>query len=368
MSTTVDGADGLGNSRAMERSARQDASPDLAPEAADAERHRRLEAVATRYAVAVTPAVGEIIDDDPLGPVARQYLPDIAELSVAPYETADPIADRPHSPVPGVVHRYPDRVLFKVVAHCAVYCRFCFRREMVGPGKATPLGEDDIAAALAYIAAHPAIWEVILSGGDPMILSARRIEALTRALCAIPHVRTLRWHTRIPVVAPERVTTDVTQALRAGRRAAWVAIHVNHADELTPSAAAAISRLVDAGIPVVSQTVLLAGLNDDPDTLEDLMRALVELRVKPYYLHHLDPAPGTSHWRTSLARGQDITRHLRGRLSGLAQPTYVIDLPGGAGKVPASSPHLLAQAGSATYCGCDAFGRPFTYSDPAERA
>ena len=302
---------------------------------------QQLEQVAARYAVSITPAMAELIDAaDPDDPIARQFIPDGRELITTAHESPDPIGDDPHSPLPGLVHRYPDRVLLKVCGVCPVYCRFCFRREMVGPGQGRTLTADQLAAACDYIRAHPEIWEVILTGGDPFILSPRRISDITAMLSAIPHVKALRWHTRVPVVDPERVTSDLVNALKSTAATVWVALHANHPRELTPSARTAISRLVDAGIPMVSQTVLLKGINDDPDTLGALMRGFVECRIKPYYLHHGDLAPGTSHLRTTIAEGQDIMRQMRGRFSGLCQPTYVLDIPGGAGKVPIGPGYL----------------------------
>ena len=298
-------------------------------------------AVAARYAVAITPAMAELIDpQDPADPIARQFVPDPRELATTPEESADPIGDHRWTPVEGVVHRYPDRVLLKVVHVCPVYCRFCFRREMVGPEGDGGLTGARLDQAIAYIASHPEIFEVILTGGDPFMLSPRRAAELTARLAAIDHVKVLRWHTRVPIADPERVTGELVQAIRHRGKAVFVAVHANHARELTPAAGAAIGRLVDAGIPVLSQTVLLKGVNDDPATLEALLRGLVALRVKPYYLHHADLAPGTSHWRTSLADGQRIVKALRGRLSGLCQPTYVIDIPGGYGKVPAGPAYV----------------------------
>ena len=290
-----------------------------------------LARVAERYAVAITPAMSRLVA---AAPIARQFLPDARELDTRADELDDPIGDLAHEKAKGLVHRYPDRVLLKLAPMCAVYCRFCFRREMVGPDKGVPLSPVELGAALDYIRASPAVWEVILSGGDPLVLSPRRIRETTEALAAIPHVKVLRWHTRVPSVAPERITPELVASLRSTGQAVWVALHVNHASELTADARAAIARLVDAGVAMVSQSVLLAGVNDDAAMLEALLRALVECRVKPYYLHHLDRAPGTAHFRTSIASGQALVGSLRGRLSGLAQPTYVLDLPGGHGKVP----------------------------------
>ncbi len=291
-----------------------------------------LEGVAARYAVAITPAMAELIPDNDA--MARQFVPTTAELDHTPDERADPIGDHARSPVEGIVHRYPDRVLLKANHTCAVYCRFCFRREMVGPEGIRPLSPEQLDAAMAYIASDPAIWEVIVTGGDPLIMSVRRLRDLMARLGRIPHVKVVRFHTRLPAVDPERITPGLVAALRASGKTTWVALHANHADELTPAAEVACARILDAGIPMVSQTVLLKGINDDPVTLAALMRRFVELRIKPYYLHHADLAPGTSHFRTTLAEGQALMRDLRGDVSGLCQPTYVLDIPGGYGKSP----------------------------------
>jgi len=305
------------------------------------ERVGALAAVAARYAVAVTPAMAELIDAaDPDDPIGRQFLPDAAELIQRPGERADPIGDDAHSPVEGIVHRYPDRVLLKVTHTCAVYCRFCFRREMVGPEGVRPLSAEALDAALAYVAERPQIWEVIVSGGDPLVLSPRRIAELMDRLEAVAHVRVVRFHTRVPAVDPAAVTDEMVAALKRSTKAVFVALHANHARELTPAARAACARLIDAGIPMVSQTVLLRGVNDEVETLAALMRAFVETRIRPYYLHHGDLAPGAGHLRTSLAEGQALMRALRGRVSGLAQPTYVLDIPDGHGKVPVGPSYL----------------------------
>ncbi len=294
-----------------------------------------LERVAARYAVAITPAMIELVDAaDPADPIARQFIPRPEELVTSPDDLADPIGDGVHSPVEGLIHRYPDRVLLKLTHSCAVYCRFCFRREVVGPAGLGTLSPDALQAALAYIAARPAIWEVIISGGDPLILSPRRLRRVMAALAAIDHVKVVRIHTRVPVVDPAAITDDLVEALKCEGKAVYIALHANHPRELTQAARAACARLVDAGLPMIGQTVLLAGVNDDPEVLGALMRAMVETRIKPYYLHHGDLAPGTNHFRTSIAEGQGLMRALRGSLSGLCQPTYVLDIPGGHGKVP----------------------------------
>jgi lysine 2,3-aminomutase len=306
-------------------------------EAGIAQPHRLpdLERVAERYAVSITPAMAELIDPcDPDDPIARQFVPNAAELDRAAIERDDPIGDDTHSPVPGLVHRYPDRVLLKYVSVCAVYCRFCFRRETVGPGDATMLSAAELDAALGYVAARPDVWEVIVSGGDPLIASPRRLANLSRRLGAVDHVKVVRWHSRVPVVAPERIDDDLVAALKAPGKATYLVVHANHPRELTPDARSALAKLADAGIALLGQSVLLKGVNDDAAVLGSLMRALVESRVKPYYLHQGDLAPGTSHLRTSVADGQELMRGLRGAYSGLCQPTYVLDIPGGYGKVP----------------------------------
>jgi lysine 2,3-aminomutase len=331
---------------------------DVAPAAA----RRDLARVAQRYTIAITPAMAGLINrDDPADPIARQFVPDVRELDTHAAERADPIGDHAKSPTPGLVHRYRDRVLLKIASVCPIYCRFCFRREMVGPDKGEALPAEDFANALRYIKSDPKIWEVILTGGDPFILSARRIREVTEALGTIPHVKILRWHTRVPVVEPARVTDEVVAALKSSTKTVFVGLHSNHARELTAAARAAIARLVDAGIPVVSQTVLLKGVNNDADTLEALMRALLEARVKPYYLHHGDLAPGTAHFRTTLDEGQALMRELRRRLSGLALPTYVLDIPGAFGKMPINSA-TVSQDG-ARYLVADPNGQVHTYED-----
>ncbi|MGA7486178.1 MAG: lysine-2,3-aminomutase-like protein [Xanthobacteraceae bacterium] len=306
------------------------------------ERRAEIEAVAARYALAVTSDVAGLIDiANPRDPLARQFVPDPAELNATPEERADPIGDEVHSPLAGIVHRYPDRVLLKPVHVCAVYCRFCFRREVVGNGRA--LSREEFAAALGYIRTHGEIWEVILSGGDPLVLSPRRLKEIVSALAAIDHVKVIRVHTRVPVVEPGRVTSALVRALKARGKATYVVLHANHARELGAGARAACARLVDAGVPMLGQSVLLRGVNDDAATLGELLRSLVECRIKPYYLHHGDLAPGTAHWRTSIAEGQALLRALRGRLSGLCQPAYMLDIPGGHGKVPIG-PNYLARS------------------------
>jgi len=324
-----------------------------------------LAGVGQRYAVAITPAMAQLIDPaDTADPIARQFIPDARELDRLPVENDDPIGDGLKSPVRGIVHRYRDRVLLKLVSVCPVYCRFCFRREMVGPGKNEALSEADVAGALDYIRAHPEIWEVILTGGDPLILSPRRVAEITTAIGEIAHVKILRWHSRVPAVAPERITPQLVEALRTSPKTVFIALHANHPRELTAAARQACARLIDGGVVMVSQSVLLKGVNDDADTLESLMRAFVEMRIKPYYLHHGDLAPGTAHLRTTIAHGQTLMRELRRRLSGLALPTYVLDIPGAHGKVPIGPQYIEGEAGT-VHVVTDRAGAEHRYSDCA---
>jgi lysine 2,3-aminomutase len=303
---------------------------------APAEARPGLDRVGERYAVAIPPALAALIGhpDDPIG---RQFIPDPAELGTALHEHPDPIGDDAFSPVPGIVHRYPDRALLKPLLICPVYCRFCFRREHVGPDGGL-LSTAELEGAYAWLRAHPAVREVILTGGDPLMLSPRRLGAILTALAAIPHVELLRIHTRVPVADPARLATLV-DTLDADTPL-WLVVHVNHARELTPEAVAALRLVQRRGIPVLSQTVLLRGVNDSVEVLEALFRALLAARVKPYYLHQLDPAPGTARFHVPIAEGQALLAALRGRVTGLAWPTYVLDIPGGHGKVPIGPAYL----------------------------
>lgn len=314
-----------------------------------------LREVVARYAVAVSPAMAEQLRGaDAEHPLARQFVPRAEELHHRTDERADPIGDEAHSPLPGLVHRYPDRVLLLPTPICAVYCRFCFRREMVGPTKGRALKATQLQDAFAYIRNHTAVWEVILSGGDPLMLSAHALKRIISTLGTIAHVQVLRVHTRVPLMAPERITEAMLQALRAGPRASYVVLHCNHPAEFTPAGRQACARLVDGGVPMLAQSVLLRGVNDCAETLESLFRTLVAERIKPYHLNHLDPAPGTSHFRVPLRRGQKLLRMLRGRVSGLCQPSYVLDLPGGYGKVPIGPNYLHAACKESLQAGAEA--------------
>jgi len=312
----------------------------VAPEARDA-----VAAVGARYDIAITPAVRGLIDraNDPVG---LQYVPHPDELVTAPHEHPDPIADEKLSPIKGVVHRYPDRALLKPLLVCPVYCRFCFRREQVGADGGV-LTEAELRAAYEWLAARPAIREVILTGGDPFMLSARRLGDILRALAAIPHVELLRIHTRVPVADPARVTDELVAALDVAKPL-WVVVHANHAREFSAGALAGLERLRRAGVPLLGQSVLLRGVNDSAAALEELFRAMLGARVKPYYLHQLDAAPGTARFHVPIAEGRALLEQLRGRITGLAWPTYVLDIPGGAGKVPVGPDYWSAEGGVRT--------------------
>lgn len=292
-----------------------------------------LEAVAARYATAITPAMAALINKaDPADPIGLQYIPDVAELITAPHELEDPTADAPFTPVKGVVHRYPDRALLKPLLACPVYCRFCFRREKVGPDGGV-LTEAELQEAFAWFEGNTAIREVILTGGDPLMLSARRLDEILRRLAGMAHIETLRIHTRVPVADPARITAALVAALRQAKPV-FIAVHANHAREFTPDAAQALARLADASVPLLGQSVLLRGVNDNAPALEALLRAMIRNRIRPYYLHSLDAAPGTARFQVPEAEGLALMAALRGRLPGHALPLFVRETPMGGGKKP----------------------------------
>lgn len=292
-----------------------------------------LEAVAARYTIAITPAMATLINPgDPADPIALQYIPDAAELITAPHELEDPTADAPFTPVKGVVHRYPDRALLKPLLACPVYCRFCFRREKVGPDGGL-LTEAELQDALAWFEGNTAIREVILTGGDPLMLSARRLGEILGRLAGMAHIESLRIHTRVPVADPARITAALACAMQQAKPV-FIAVHANHAREFTPDAARALASLAEAGVPLLGQTVLLRGVNDDAPAMEALLRAMIRNRIKPYYLHSLDPAPGTARFQVSEADGLTLMAALRGRLPGHALPLFVRETPMGGGKRP----------------------------------
>jgi lysine 2,3-aminomutase len=304
-----------------------------------AEQREAIASVEARYAVAIPPALQALIET-PGDAIGLQFVPDIAELVTAEHEREDPIGDDALSPIKGIVHRYADRALLKPLLICPTYCRFCFRREHVGPDGGL-LTEAELAACYDWFRAHPEITEVILTGGDPLMLSPRRLGAIIAALSAIEHIAIIRLHTRVPVAEPQRITDELVAALRTDR-AMFVVLHANHAREFTADAKAALRRIQAEAIPVLGQSVLLRGVNDSAEALEALFRAMLSARMKPYYLHQLDAAPGTARFHVPIAEGQALLRALRGRVTGLAWPTYVLDIPGGAGKVPLGPDYLDA--------------------------
>jgi lysine 2,3-aminomutase len=307
-----------------------------------AEAAQALTPVERRYSVAVTPEVAALIRDGH-GDVAAQYIPDAAELLTAPHELEDPTADAPFTPVKGVVHRYPDRALLKPLLACPVYCRFCFRRERVGPDGGL-LTEAELEAALDWFARTPRVREVILTGGDPLILSPRRLAQILARLNALPHIETLRIHSRVPVADPGRVTPALLEALSLDKPL-YLCVHANAAAEFTPSAGAALRALHGAGTVLLGQSVLLRGVNDSAAALEALFRVMLRHRVKPYYLHQLDPAPGTARFHVPAEEGLALLAVLRGRVTGLAWPTYVQERPEGGGKFPLGMPAMQQGAG-----------------------
>lgn len=291
--------------------------------------------------------------DDPLG---RQVVPS-AEETADRDGSRDPLEEDAETPVPHLVHRYPDRALFLVTYQCAVYCRFCTRKRVVGRQPAPPDGE--LRQAVDYIRGHPEIRDVIVSGGDPFTLSDERLGTLLSWLREIPHVEILRVDTRMPCVLPQRVTPELCREL-ARHHPLYVNTHFNHPREVTPAAAEACRRLADHGIPLGNQTVLLRGVNDDPRTMQDLMQRLLAIRVKPYYLYQCDPVTGTAHFRTTVGKGLEILAALRGRTSGMGVPTYVIDTPGGGGKVPLL-PNAIVGMNEREVTVRDHDGKVFTY-------
>ena len=273
--------------------------------------------------------------------VARQFIPDLREIEDA-FGMEDPLAEETHSPVPCVTHRYPDRVLFRVSDVCGAYCRFCTRKRLVGRGQG--ITDSVIERGARYIEEHSAVHDVLLSGGDPLLLEDERLDWILGRLRPIGHLDFIRIGTRVPSVLPQRIMEKLVRVL-AGHAPLYVNTHFNHPDELTPEAMQALRLLADAGIPLANQTVLLRGVNDSYETLASLMRGLLRNRVRPYYLHQGDLTCGTNHFRTSIETGLAIMERLRGRVSGMAIPTYVVDLPGGGGKVPLTPEYIVRLGG-----------------------
>lgn len=310
------------------------AFPQLAPN------HAMIEEVTAAYPVFINSYIAGMLKG-PGDPLWRQFIPDRAEID----DTGgmiDPLAEDSCSPVPNITHRYPNRVLFLVSNRCAVHCRFCTRKRKIG--RAFEVTADTIAQGLDYISRSPQVSDVLLSGGDPLLLPTDQIADILGRLRAIPHVDIIRIGTRMPGVLPDRITAGLARAL-ARAHPLYVNTHFNHPREITPQARRACALLTDAGIPLGCQTVLLKGINDSGDIMRELMQALLSMRVRPYYLHHMDYTRGTAHFRTSLSAGLEIIRELRTHASGMSLPHYVIDLPGGGGKVPLTPDYIQAVDG-----------------------
>lgn len=314
--------------------------------------------------VGITPYYASLLDPDAHNQPLRKTVVMVEdEFLRSSGEAGDPLNEDGHTPVPGLVHRYPDRVLFLVTGTCPVYCRYCTRSRMVGkPGGEYSFSTGQWENAIAYIAATPAIRDVLISGGDPLILSDDRIEWLLSRLRAIPHVEFLRIGTKVPAALPQRITPELVRMLKR-YHPFYLSIHFTHPDELTPEVARACGRLADAGIPLGSQTVLLAGVNDDVDTLRRLFHGLLKIRVKPYYLYQCDPVVGTAHFRVPVEKGLDIMRGLRGHTTGYAVPTFVVDAPGGGGKIPLLPDQRLERSGDQILLR-NFEGKTFRYFDP----
>jgi lysine 2,3-aminomutase len=292
------------------------------------------------FPLGITPYYLGLIDpNDPDCPIRRQVVPRVEELELVPGDLADPLGEAEHEAAPSLIQRYPDRALLFATDRCAVYCRFCTRSRLVGAGGGARSLER-LQPAFDYLRAHPEISDVIISGGDPLVMATDRLVRLVAAVRAIESVQTIRLATRVPVVLPQRVTDELVQALRP-HHPLWIMTHFNHPKELTPEAAEALERLADAGFPVMNHSVLLRGVNDDADVLAQLFRGLVRRRARPYYLLQADPVRGTGHLRTPLQTGIEIMRRLQGRLSGIALPKLIVDTPGGLGKVPVGPDYVV---------------------------
>ncbi len=312
--------------------------------------------------MAITPYYATLINiDDPKDPIRKQAVPTMNELYKAPNESRDPLFEDVDSPVYGLTHRYPDRVLALVTDQCSMYCRHCTRRRKAGETD-MPMPLDKIDAMAEYVSSHPEIRDVLLSGGDPFTLSTERLELIIKKFRAIKHVEIVRIGTRTPVVMPQRITDELVDMLKK-YHPIWVNVHFNHPNEITPDSERALAKLADAGIPLGNQSVLLRGVNDCPQVMKKLVHLLVKNRVRPYYIYQCDLSEGLSHFRTSVARGIEIIEYLRGHTSGFAVPTYVIDAPGGGGKIPIEPQYLISMgAGKVVLRNYE--GGIFTYEEP----
>jgi lysine 2,3-aminomutase len=328
-----------------------------------ASERRGLAMTQEKFAVAVTPHFAELIDpDDPNCPIRRQVVPREEELLVGPGDMTDPFGEDHDSPVPGLVHRYPDRVLLLALDTCAAYCRYCTRSRLVNQGELDALPRR-VDAVISYLEEHTEVRDVLLSGGDPLLMSEDRLDEILGRIRAIPHIEFVRIGSRVPSFLPQRITQELVRVLRNNR--VWLSLHFCHAREVTPEVANACDMLADGGIPLGAQTVLLKGINDDVQTLKDLFHALLRIRVRPYYLYQCDPVVGTGHLRTSVHRGIELISGLRGHTTGYAVPTYVIDAPGGGGKVPLQAETILSyENGQVALRNWEGF--TYSYVDPAE--
>ena len=303
------------------------------------EEEKAFQAAGKNLPFAITPYYLDLINPcNPKDPIRKTVVPRISEFSTTADEMIDPCGEDGDSPVAGLVHRYPDRVLFLINETCSVYCRYCTRSRLVGSGK----HEVDFEETYQYLREHPEIRDVLISGGDPLVMSDERLEDIIKNLRAIEHIEIIRIGTKIPVVLPQRITDNLVNMLKK-YHPFYMSIHFLHPDEMTPEVEAACNKLADAGIPTFSQTVLLKGVNDDPEVMKTLMLKLLKVRVRPYYIYQCDPVQGTSHFRTSVEKGIEIIEHLRGHITGYGVPTYVIDGPGGGGKIPVSPDYVVSR-------------------------
>jgi len=327
------------------------------------EERAAVEKLGDRLPVGITPYYAALLDAlDSANPLRRTMVPVLGEFEESPGEAADPLNEDGHMPVPGLVHRYPDRVLFLVTSFCATYCRYCTRSRLVGTTGEYHFNQEQYQRAIDYIAAHPEIRDVLISGGDPLTIQDARIEWLLSRLRAIPHVEFLRMGTKVPMVLPQRITPELCATLRR-YHPLWISVHCTHPDELTPEVARACGMLADAGIPLGSQTVLLRGVNDNPETMRRLVHGLLKIRVRPYYIYQCDPILGSRHFRTEVATGIDVVKSLRGYTTGYAVPNYVIDAPGGGGKIPIAPETVIGRENG--YLLLRNFeGEVFRYPDP----
>ena len=317
-----------------------------------------------KFAVAVTPYFASLLDpEDPLCPLRLQVIPRQEELIVSSADMVDPCGEDGDTPVPGLVHRYPDRVLLLALDTCAAYCRYCTRSRLVSQGEMYPVTRR-LDAIAVYLEEHTEIRDVLISGGDPLLMADEPLDNLLGRLRTIKHIEFIRIGSRVPSFLPQRITPELVTLLRKHR--VWLSLHFCHVRELTPEVAQACDRLADSGIPLGSQTVLLKGVNDSEKALKNLFHSLLRLRVRPYYLYQCDLVVGTAHLRTSVQTGLDLISKLRGHTTGYAVPTYVIDAPGGGGKVPIQAETLVAyEKGTATVRNWA--GQTYTYTDPVEQ-